>query len=76
MTGHREFVYVAAFHGSLAVENAFSNAGREVDYRHLPRVKFTSPDLAAVGMTDKETNEAGIRCECRVRALDTCPGSR
>lgn len=76
VTGHREFVYVAAFHGSLAVENAFSNAGREVDYRHLPRVKFTSPDLAAVGMTDKETNEAGIRCECRVRALDTCPGSR
>ena len=55
------------------VENAFNNAGREVDYRHLPRVTFTSPTLAAVGMTDKEANEAGIRCECRVLPLEDVP---
>lgn len=73
VTGHREFVYVAAAHGSLAVENAFNNAGREVDYRHLPRVTFTSPALAAVGMTDKEANAAGIRCECRVLPLEYVP---
>ncbi|MHA7176903.1 mercury(II) reductase [Arthrobacter sp. Sr24] len=73
VTGHREFVYVAASHGSLVVENAFNNAGREVDYRHLPRVTFTSPALAAVGMTDKEANEAGIRCECRVLPLEYVP---
>ncbi|MBE4719337.1 mercury(II) reductase [Pseudarthrobacter sp. AB1] len=73
VTGHREFVYVAASHGSLVVENAFNNAGREVDYRHLPRVTFTSPALAAVGMTDKEANEAGIRCECRVLPLKYVP---
>ena len=30
------FVYVASAHGTLMVENAFNNAGREVDYRHLP----------------------------------------
>ena len=47
-------------------ENDFNNAACEVDYRHLPRVPFTSRALAAVGMTDKEANEAGIRCECRV----------
>ncbi|HEY1157381.1 MAG TPA: FAD-dependent oxidoreductase, partial [Arthrobacter sp.] len=73
VTGHREFVYVAAAHGSLAVENAFNNTGREVDYRHLPRVTFTSPALAAVGMTDKEANAAGIRCECRVLPLEYVP---
>ncbi|WP_144662973.1 mercury(II) reductase [Paenarthrobacter nicotinovorans] len=73
VTGHREFVYVAASHGSLVVENAFNNAGREVDYRHMPRVTFTSPALAAVGMTDKEANEAGIRCECRVLPLEYVP---
>ncbi|MHA7306742.1 mercury(II) reductase [Arthrobacter sp. TMN-49] len=73
VTGHREFVYVAASHGSLVVENAFNQAGREVDYRHLPRVTFTSPALAAVGMTDKEANEAGIRCECRVLPLEYVP---
>ncbi|WP_160669337.1 mercury(II) reductase [Pseudarthrobacter sp. ATCC 49987] len=73
VTGHREFVYVAAAHGSLMVENAFNNARREVDYRHLPRVAFTSPTLAAVGMTDKQANEAGIRCECRVLPLEYVP---
>lgn len=73
VTGHREFVYVASAHGTLMVENAFNNAGREVDYRHLPRVTFTSPSLAAVGMTDKEANEAGIRCECRVLPLEYVP---
>ncbi|WP_426996987.1 mercury(II) reductase [Pseudarthrobacter sp. N5] len=73
VTGHREFVYVAASHGSLMVENAFNNAGREVNYRHLPRVTFTSPALAAVGMTDQEANDAGIRCECRVLPLEYVP---
>jgi mercuric reductase len=73
VTGHQEFVYVAASHGTLAVENAFNNAGREVDYRHLPRVTFTSPALAAVGMTDKEARDGGIGCECRVLPLEYVP---
>ncbi|MDP9989463.1 mercuric reductase [Arthrobacter oryzae] len=73
VTGHPEFVYVAAAHGSLMVENAFSGAGREVNYRNLPRVTFTSPALAAVGMTDKEANQAGIRCTCRVLPLEYVP---
>jgi len=73
VTGHREFVYVAASHGALVVENAFNDAGRTADYRHLPRVTFTSPALAAVGMTDKEANAAGISCECRVLPLEYVP---
>ncbi len=73
VTGHREFVYVAANHGAMVVENAFNNAGREVDYAHLPRVTFTSPALAAVGMTDKEANTAGISCQCGVVPLEYVP---
>lgn len=73
VTGHREFVYVASAHGALAVENAFTGAGREVDYRHLPRVAFTSPAMAAVGLTDKEATDAGISCQCRVLPLEYVP---
>ncbi|GAC1368852.1 MAG: mercury(II) reductase [Pseudarthrobacter sp.] len=73
VTGHREFVYVASAHGALAVDNAFNDAGREIDYRHLPRVAFTSPALAAVGLTDKEANGTGISCECRVLPLEYVP---
>lgn len=57
----------------MVVEDAFPQAGREVDYRHLPRVTFTSPALAAVGMTDRQANEAGIRCECRILPLEYVP---
>lgn len=73
VTGHPEFVYVAAAHGALAVENAFTAAGRKIDYRHLPRVAFTSPALAAVGLTDRQASEAGIACECRVLPLEFVP---
>lgn len=73
VTGHREFVYVASAHGALAVDNAFTDAGREVDYRHLPRVAFTSPAMAAVGLTDREATDAGISCECRVLPLEYVP---
>lgn len=73
VTGHPQFVYVAGAHGALVVDNAFSDAGRQVDYRHLPRVTFTTPNLAAVGMTDKQARNAGIVCECRVLPLEYVP---
>lgn len=73
VTGHREFVYVAAAHGTLVVDNAFAGAGRAVDYRHLPRVTFTSPALGAVGMTEREVVAAGFECECRVLPLEYVP---
>lgn len=73
VTGHPAFVYVASAHGALAVENAFNDAGQDVDYTHLPRVTFTSPAVGAVGMTDKQARAAGIRCECRVLPLEYVP---
>ncbi|WP_413451284.1 mercury(II) reductase [Georgenia phoenicis] len=73
VTAHPQFVYVAAAHGTLATDNALTGAGREVDYRHLPRVVFTSPALAAVGMTDRQANAAGIRCDSRVQSLAHVP---
>jgi len=73
VTGHREFVYVAAAHGTLAVDNAFTGADREVDYRHLPRVIFTSPAVGAVGMTEQQIVAAGIHCDCRALPLQYVP---
>lgn len=73
VTAQREFVYVAAAHGALVVDNAFTGAGRAMDYSQLPRVTFTSPALGAVGMTDAQAVAAGIRCDCRVLPLDYVP---
>lgn len=73
VTGHREFVYVAAHHGATVVDNAFAGADRSVDYAHLPRVTFTSPAVGAAGMTEEQVLAAGIRCDCRVLPLTYVP---
>lgn len=73
VTGQPQFVYVAGAHGVLMVDNAFDNARRTMNYRTLPRVTFTSPNIAAVGMTEAEAEKAGLECECRTVSLDIVP---
>ncbi|WP_349878190.1 mercury(II) reductase [Micromonospora sp. HUAS YX12] len=73
VTGHPQFVYVAGAHGALIVDNAFDDADRSMDYTHLPRVTFTTPAIASVGLTDAQAAEQGLDCECRVLPLDYVP---
>jgi mercuric reductase len=76
VTGAPQFVYVAAAQGTLAAENAIGDARREMDYTALPRVTFTSPNIAAVGLTDEQARAAGRACECRVLELEHVPRAR
>jgi len=73
VTGHPEFVYVAARHGTMVADNAFTDACTSVDYTRMPRVTFTNPAIGVVGMTEKEVIAAGIPCDCRVLALEYVP---
>jgi len=76
VTGAPQFVYVAAAQGTLAAENALTGSVREMDYTALPRVTFTSPNIAAVGLTDEQAQAAGYACECRVLDLQHVPRAR
>jgi mercuric reductase len=73
VTDHPQYVYVAGAHGTLIGDNAFDSAGRTLDYRHLPRVAFTGPQLAAVGLTEEQATQQGVDCICRVMTLDHLP---
>jgi mercuric reductase len=73
VTGVPQFVYVAARHGEIASDNALTGADRTVDYTHLPRVTFTSPAIAAVGLTERQAVAAGYHCDCRVLSLEHLP---
>ena len=73
VTGQAQLVYVAAAQGTLAADAAFDGSRRSLDYASLPRVTFTSPALASVGMTDAQAAEAGIGCDCRTLPLAHVP---
>lgn len=73
VAGGPQFVYVAAAQGTLVADNALAGAERTLDYAALPRVTFTSPAIAAVGMTDAQVAAAGLPCDCRTLSLEYVP---
>lgn len=68
-----QFVYVAAHMGAVAAENALENGDRTIDFRALPRITFTTPQIAAVGLTDEQAKDAGLDCSCRTLPLEHVP---
>jgi mercuric reductase len=73
VTGHPQFVYVAAKQGAIAVENAFDGTRRHIDYSALPRITFTTPTISSAGLTEAQAHAQGIDCTCRVLDLDNVP---
>jgi len=73
VTGHPQFVYVAAKHGALVVENAFEGADKRIDYGALSRITFTNPTIASAGLTEAQALERGIECSCRTLSLEHVP---
>jgi len=50
LTGHPQFTHTAGVHASLAASNAILGLRRKVDRTAVPRVTFTDPEVAAVGL--------------------------
>ena len=70
--GQAMFVYVAAYAGTMAAENAFGQS-RSVDLSALPKVTFTDPQVASVGLTEAEAEAKGIDCRCSSVPLEYVP---
>ena len=65
---------VGAHDGKIAAHNALSGERlREVDHTVIPRVIFTDPQVAVVGLTDEEAVAAGIVCKCNAIPLSVVP---
>lgn len=73
VTNSPQYVYVAAYQGTLAADNSLNGNGRTVDLSALPRVTFTTPQLASVGMTVAEATEAGYATKTSVLPLSAVP---
>ncbi|MGB9799925.1 MAG: FAD-dependent oxidoreductase, partial [Thermanaerothrix sp.] len=71
--GRDMFVYVAAYAGSLAAENALTGAGRVYDTTTIPRVTFTDPQIASVGMTEAQARQAGLDIQTTLLPMQDVP---
>jgi pyruvate/2-oxoglutarate dehydrogenase complex dihydrolipoamide dehydrogenase (E3) component len=68
VTGHGAFTHVAMYQAGIAIRDILARTGRPqgagddapADYRALPRVTFTDPEIGAVGLTEQQARDRGV----------------
>jgi pyruvate/2-oxoglutarate dehydrogenase complex dihydrolipoamide dehydrogenase (E3) component len=53
------FTHIALYHAGIVIRNALFRLPAKVDYRALPWVTYTDPELAQVGLTETAARAAG-----------------
>lgn len=61
--GPRYFTHVGSYHAGIVIRRAVFRLAARLDYAALPRVTYTNPELAQVGLTEAEAKAAGLRME-------------
>ncbi len=73
VTQNPKFIYVAAAAGKIAAENALTNSNKGLDLTILPRVIFTEPQVATVGITEEKAQKQGISIETTTLPMKYVP---
>jgi mercuric reductase len=73
VVGKQQLVTLAALQGSVAAENALNETHRKVDYSSVPYAIFTDPEVASVGLKEKEAIEKGYRVKTTVLDMKLVP---
>jgi pyruvate/2-oxoglutarate dehydrogenase complex dihydrolipoamide dehydrogenase (E3) component len=60
ITGKGAFTHVAMYQSPIAVADILGRGHPPADYRALPRVTFTDPEIGAVGLTEAQARGAGL----------------
>ncbi len=57
IAGGYQFTHIAGYHAGIVIRNALFRLPAKVDYRAVPWVTYTDPELANVGLTEKAARE-------------------
>jgi len=71
-TSQPQFVYVAAAAGTRAARN-MTGEDVAINLSVVPKVVFTTPQVASVGLTESEAIKEGIEVESRLLTLENVP---
>jgi pyruvate/2-oxoglutarate dehydrogenase complex dihydrolipoamide dehydrogenase (E3) component len=61
--GPRAFTHVGSYHAGIVIRRVLFRLPARIDYTALPRVTYTRPELAQVGVTETEARATGRRIE-------------
>lgn len=68
-----QFVYVAAYEGTIAAANAIGGQHKKIQLETIPAVTFSSPAVATVGLTEQQAKEKGYEVKTSVLPLEAVP---
>ena len=57
VTGQGAFTHVAMYQAGIVIRDILGEDGPAADYRALPRVTFTDPEVGSVGLSEKQARE-------------------
>jgi pyruvate/2-oxoglutarate dehydrogenase complex dihydrolipoamide dehydrogenase (E3) component len=60
ITGHGAFTHVAYYQAQIAAADILDREHAPADYSAVPRVTFTDPEVAGVGLTEAQARAAGV----------------
>jgi pyruvate/2-oxoglutarate dehydrogenase complex dihydrolipoamide dehydrogenase (E3) component len=60
VAGGYQFTHVAAYHAGIVIRNALFRLPAKVDYRAVPWVTYTEPELAQVGLSEPMAKARGL----------------
>jgi len=60
ITGKGAFTHIAMYHAGIVVADILGEPHLPADYRALPRVTFTDPEVGSVGLSQQAAVDAGI----------------
>lgn len=71
ITGKGAFTHVSMYQADVAARAILGKDGPWADYRAVPRVTFTDPEVGAVGMTEQQASTAGVAVRTATGDLGT-----
>jgi pyruvate/2-oxoglutarate dehydrogenase complex dihydrolipoamide dehydrogenase (E3) component len=71
ITGRGAFTHVSMYQAQIAVRDILGIPGPDADYRALPRVVFTDPEIGAVGLTEQQARDRGLRVRTSLLPLSS-----
>jgi pyruvate/2-oxoglutarate dehydrogenase complex dihydrolipoamide dehydrogenase (E3) component len=61
VTGKGAFTHMSMYQADIVVRDILGQGGAPADYRAVPRVTFTDPEVGSVGLTSAQAADAGLR---------------